>query len=93
VDRGLRSLIFAYTLSGQMMVSLGSVIVNVMTPTARQYYNLEKLWRKGETVNLQDVIKPNAPLGSSKTMAGLDALPEAAEPDDAAEADEDPFWS
>lgn len=68
-----------------------------MTPVARQYYNLEKLWRKGEVVDLADVIKPNTPFGS--TRPSLTAAPQPLEDDDAEEAEEpqpdenDPFWS
>jgi len=32
--------------SGWILLDFGSVIVNVMTPVARKYYALEKLWKK-----------------------------------------------
>ena len=32
--------------SGWILLDFGSVVVNVMTPVARKYYALEKLWKK-----------------------------------------------
>lgn len=67
----------------------GSVVVNVMTPVARSYYALEKLWRKGEEVDLSHILKPNAPPGSEATGRGVPTAAEEA----GVEREEDPFWS
>ena len=72
-------------------------MVNIMTPVARQYYALEKLWRKGEEVDLSHVLKPNAPPGSTTTTtaaaagAGAGAVAEAMQ--DGMDKENDPFWS
>jgi hypothetical protein len=62
-----------------------------MTPVARQYYALEKLWRKGEEVDLSHVLKPNAPPGSTTAGTG-EALP-ASTMQDGMDKENDPFWS
>jgi hypothetical protein len=68
------------------------VVVHIMTPTARQYYALEKLWRKGERVDLSDVLKPNAPF---MARPGFETegpqAPAEGEPEGPEEVD--PFWS
>lgn len=32
----------------------GDILVNIFTPEQRQTYNLEKLWRRGEVVDVSD---------------------------------------
>lgn len=70
-----------------------------MTPVARQYYALEKLWRKGEEVDLSHILKPNLPPGSSAATpaSGMgggagEALP-ASTMQDGMDKENDPFWS
>lgn len=41
-----------------VLVDLDDIVVHVMIPTARAYYNLEQLW--GETENRRQHIKPAA---------------------------------
>jgi hypothetical protein len=36
--------------SGWILLDYGTVIVNIMTPAAREYYELEKLWQNGEVI-------------------------------------------
>ena len=65
-----------------------------MTPVARQYYALEKLWRKGEEVDLSHILKPNLPPGAA-AAAGVEsgeALP-ASTMQDGMDKENDPFWS
>ena len=33
-----------------ILIDLGEVLVHVMQPAVRQYYNLEELWTKGQTL-------------------------------------------
>lgn len=76
-----------------------------MTPMARRYYGLEKLWRKGQPVDLSGLIKPNLPEG---VVAGARrGGPEVVSREDEAMEEEeddglqlpgkgkedDPFWS
>lgn len=71
----------------------GSVVVNIMTPVARQYYALEKLWRKGEEVDLSHILKPNLPPGTAAAgVGGGEALP-ASTMQDGMDKENDPFWS
>lgn len=72
--------------SGWMILDYGSVMVHVMTPKSRLYYNVEGQWKKkgGVEQDLSHVLLPNAPLGSNSdgdsAMTGLSA-------------EDDPFWS
>jgi ribosome-associated protein len=73
--------------SGWTVLDYGSVMVHVMTPKSRLFYNVEGQWKDkgGEYMNLSDVILPNSMVGGSEdqkvgTMQGLSK-------------EEDPFWS
>jgi len=76
--------------SGWTILDYGSVMVHVMTPKSRLFYNVEGKWKDqgGEYMDISDAILPNvvpeaaaaATSSSSGTMEGL------------AEED-DPFWS
>jgi ribosome-associated protein len=67
--------------SGWMVLDYGSIMVHVMTPKSRLYYNVEGQWsEKGEYMDLSDVLVPNAPVSINKQ--NLDVPQE-----------EDPFWS
>mmetsp|Transcript_6919 Transcript_6919/g.10094 ORF Transcript_6919/g.10094 Transcript_6919/m.10094 type:complete len:210 (+) Transcript_6919:102-731(+) len=70
--------------SGWMLLDYGSVMVHIMTPKSRLYYNIEGQWRdKGGTgVDIEDVLVPNKleEQRSGNTMEGLTE-------------EEDPFWS
>jgi len=69
-----------------------------MTPMARRYYSLEKLWRKGEMVDLSSIIRPNLPEGVTRGGKG-DSFDEEEEeeppssPTTEAAQEDDPFWS
>ncbi|KAI2490672.1 Ribosomal silencing factor [Fragilaria crotonensis] len=48
--------------SGWMVLDYGSVMVHVMTPKSRLFYNVEGQWREGGIeVDLADVLLPNTP--------------------------------
>jgi len=75
--------------SGWTILDYGSVMVHVMTPKSRLFYNVEGKWKDqgGEYMDISDAILPNmAPMAeeqaseSSTTMEGLSE-------------EEDPFWS
>ena len=42
-----------------VLVDLDDIIVHIMVPTTRAYYNLEQLW--GEAEGRRSHIKPNTP--------------------------------
>lgn len=71
--------------SGWMVLDYGSVMVHVMTPKSRLFYNIEGQWanKGGEYMDLAGVLLPNAPFQSTTMTAGTMELPE----------NEDPFWS
>lgn len=75
--------------SGWSLLDYGSVMVHVMTPKSRLFYNLEGRWKDqgAEYMDITDEILPNSPIeqqqqeGEEKgTMQGLSE-------------EEDPFWS
>ena len=70
--------------SGWIVLDYGSVMVHVMTPKSRLYYNVEGQWSEkgGEYMDLSDVLIPNTATSSSIEKEALD-VPE----------EEDPFWS
>ena len=55
-------------------------MVHVMTPRSRLFYDIEGKWKKGEELDLSNVLVPSSPMpdgGSSES--NID--------------EEDPFWS
>lgn len=70
--------------SGWTVLDYGSVMVHVMTPKSRLFYNVEGKWKDqgGEYMDLTDAILPNVPVVEDEggTMEGLSE-------------EEDPFWS
>jgi len=71
--------------SGWILLDFGDVMVHVMTPKSRLFYDIEGQWsgKGGEYFNLDDVLLPNSsaqPSAVGTTMTGI------------AEED-DPFWS
>lgn len=71
--------------SGWIVLDYGSVMVHVMTPKSRLYYNVEGQWKDkgGEYMDLSDVILPNSVEGGSMPSGTMQGIPE----------EEDPFWS
>lgn len=66
--------------SGWILLDFGSVMCHVMTPRSRLFYDIEGKWKKGETLDIDDILLPNN-AGSSSTGA-------------TGEIDvNDPFWS
>jgi ribosome-associated protein len=72
--------------SGWIVLDYGSVMVHVMTPKSRLFYNVEGQWRNkgGEYMNLADVVLPNTVGENAATTAGT--MQGIAKEDD-------PFWS
>jgi ribosome-associated protein len=72
--------------SGWTVLDYGSVMVHVMTPKSRLFYNVEGQWRDkgGEYMNLADVVVPNTVrenvVTAAATMQGI-------------AKENDPFWS
>ena len=40
-----------------IILDYSDVIVHVFTPDAREFYNLDRLWQDGESIDLSNVIK------------------------------------
>lgn len=66
--------------SGWILLDFGDVIVNVMTPRSREYYDIETFWSEGQDVDVSNWLMPTfAPSGG--------VAPSAVSP-----AAADPFW-
>lgn len=63
--------------SGWILLDYGDIIVHVMTPKSRSYYDLDTFWGNGEAVDLAAVIKPNVIETEQESVA----------------EEVDPFWS
>lgn len=46
-----------YRSNSWILIDYGSVVVHVFTPESRSYYDLDKLWRDGETVDISGLMK------------------------------------
>lgn len=68
--------------SGWMVLDYGSIMVHIMTPKSRLFYNIEGQWKDkgGEYMDLSDVVLPNTVEGA---IGGTMEMSK----------DEDPFWS
>ena len=77
--------------SGWILLDYGDIIVNVMTPRSRAYYDIESFWKGAVSLDLSDVLLPN--LGSvtpppDSNGEGLWDLEGEKE-----DAEKDAFWS
>ena len=72
--------------SGWMLLDYGNVMVHIMTPKSRLFYNIEGQWRQkgGEEMDVSDVIIPNY-ADDPKVTGGRTMDIEMEE--------DDPFWS
>lgn len=76
--------------SGWILLDFGSVMVHIMAPKSRLYYNVEGQWRDkgGVAMDLSDILVPNSgsPSDSSDDVAAGEGRRRTDEEDD-------PFWS
>jgi ribosome-associated protein len=87
--------------SGWMVIDYGSVMVHIMTPKSRLFYNVEGQWRQKGAVEMDvsDCVLPN----TVAPAAALSSSPETATPAEEADVqptrrseparEDDPFWS
>ena len=66
--------------SGWILLDYGEVIVNIMTPRSREYYDLESFWKDAQPLDITGVLLPNLSNGGSSTGEDWGA------------SAEDPFW-
>eukprot|EP00904_Undaria_pinnatifida_P008098 jgi/Undpi1/4418/HiC_scaffold_17.g07773.m1 len=45
--------------SGWILLDYGDIIVHIMTPKSRSYYDLESFWGNGTPVSLEGILTPN----------------------------------
>jgi len=45
--------------SGWILLDYGDVIVNILTSAAREYYDLESLWKNGELIPMDHLVVPS----------------------------------
>mmetsp|Transcript_1294 Transcript_1294/g.1851 ORF Transcript_1294/g.1851 Transcript_1294/m.1851 type:complete len:217 (-) Transcript_1294:37-687(-) len=67
--------------SGWILLDFGSVMCHIMTPRSRLFYDIEGKWKKGEVLNIDDILVPNSAGGSSSSGGSADI------------DENDPFWS
>jgi len=65
--------------SGWILLDYGDVMVHVMTPRSRLFYDIEGRWDKGEDMDLSEILVPNK-VGGDNKMEGMSE-------------EDDPFWS
>jgi ribosome-associated protein len=72
--------------SGWMLLDYGSVMVHIMTPKSRLYYNVEGQWRDkgGVEMDISHVLIPNKPESITGDLTGDNGF---------VEKEDDPFWS
>jgi Ribosomal silencing factor during starvation len=75
--------------SGWILLDYGDIIIHIMTPKSRAYYDLDAFWRSGEVVDLSSILVPNAP--AAKPSQYSDDELQDVEVDE--EEEIDPFWS
>jgi ribosome-associated protein len=46
---------------GWTCIDFGDVIVNVMMPTSREFYNIDEIWKNAEQVDLSGIVSPEGP--------------------------------
>jgi len=73
-----------YGIEGQgtaewMLVDLGDIVVHVLHPTVRSYYNLEEIWG-GKEVKLKPPAPPKRPARTARPAAKPAAKPAARRP-------------
>ena len=78
--------------SGWMVLDYGAVMVHVMTPKSRLYYNVEGQWRDkgGEYMDLSGILIPNSVVLGDASGGGGGGQQEQQQQQ---EAQDDPFWS
>ena len=71
--------------SGWIVLDYGSVMVHVMTPKSRSYYNIEGQWKDkgGEYMDISNIIIPNSVDSQNNPSGTMQGVPK----------DQDPFWS
>ena len=59
-----------------VLTDFGDVVVHVLTPKARAYYDLERLWREGKPVEIPPPATPVRKPRATKKAPAEPALPE-----------------
>lgn len=62
--------------SGWVTIDYGDVIVNIMSPEARSFYNIESLWSQGEAVDVDRIL--NMHQTRAPAFAAANSLPATA---------------
>jgi len=74
--------------SGWILLDYGDIVVHVMTPKSRLFYDLEGRWSKGVPVDVLRMLVPNNAADAAETD-GFGGPASAV----VVEEEEDPFWS
>jgi len=71
--------------SGWILLDFGDVMVHVMTPKSRLFYDIEGQWKGkgGEYMNLDDILIPNKVPEAAALSGAMTGISE----------EDDPFWS
>ena len=60
-----------------ILTDYGDVVIHALTPKARAYYDLERLWREGKPVEIPAEAPPVKRPRAAKTVAKTEVPPEA----------------
>lgn len=81
--------------SGWILLDYGDIMVHIMTPKSRLFYDMEGQWRDkgGESMDLEHLLVPNTVPSSSATPGADSATPVLGGGMANLSEEDDPFWS
>eukprot|EP00594_Rhizosolenia_setigera_P009464 CAMPEP_0178967984 /NCGR_PEP_ID=MMETSP0789-20121207/17943_1 /TAXON_ID=3005 /ORGANISM="Rhizosolenia setigera, Strain CCMP 1694" /LENGTH=256 /DNA_ID=CAMNT_0020653745 /DNA_START=128 /DNA_END=898 /DNA_ORIENTATION=+ len=79
--------------SGWILLDYGDVMVHIMTPKSRLFYDIEGKWEGGEEMDLSGILVPNLPPGATQAQASGQQEAQIGGGMAGLDEEEDPFWS
>lgn len=81
--------------SGWMLLDYGTVMVHIMTPKSRLFYNVQGLWidKGAHKIDLTPLLIPNSPRMDSSTLQNDSNIFSPTTTTTTSQPEDDPFWS